>query len=160
MTKFTLAAAAVFAFLSTAAIAQEQVDVASLNAAIETQRQITETQRQLIVDQNLTLTAAESEHFWPLYREYRADVAKLNDRFVKLVQRYAKQFETLGDQEAMDLLNDSLSIESDRIKLAKKYSKKFAKFMPGNKVARFMQIESRLDAILNLKVKNSIPLAM
>ena len=142
------------------AIAQEELDMATLNAAIETQRQITETQRQMVITQNMQFTAAESEQFWPLYREYRAEVAKLNDRFIAVIQRFADQYETLDDDEAMKLLKASFKIDSDRIKLAEKFSRRFNRFLPGTKVARFMQIESRLDAVLDLKVKNSIPLAM
>ena len=117
-------------------------------------------QRTMIVTDNMMLTAAESDEFWPLYREYRTEVAKLNDRFISVVQRYAKQFESLSDDEAMSLLKESFRIDIDRLKLAQKYSKKFNRFLPGSKVARFMQIEARLDAVLDLKVKNSIPLAM
>jgi len=141
-------------------LAQNDADMAALNSAIETQRQITEAQRTMIVTDNTLLTAAESEEFWPLYREYRGEVAKLNDRFVKLIRLYGANYETLKDDEAMQLLKDSFRIESDRIKLTQRYSTKFNKIIPGTKVMRFLQIEARLDAILELKVRHSIPLVM
>ena len=86
------------------ASAQQKVDTAQLNAAVETQRQITEAQRQQIVMQNVQLTGAESEEFWPTYREYRADVANINDRMVALIAAYAESYETLGDKESMAIL--------------------------------------------------------
>lgn len=146
--------------LSMSVMADDMPDLAALNNAIETQRQITEAQRQIVVTRNLELTGAESTEFWPLYRDYRTDVAKLNDEFIALVNRYAKNFEMLSDKQAIELMNDSFSIEADRVKLAKRYAKKFDRVLPGVKVARFMQIEARLDAVLNLKVKSSLPLAM
>ena len=149
----------IFFSFSLSALAQVPLDLSDVNAAIETQRQVSEAQRTMIITENLQLTSAESEKFWPLYREYRADVAKLNDRFVALIRRYANSYESLDNKEAMALLKESFDIESDRTKLAKRYSTKFDKFMAGAKVVRFMQIESRLDAIMDLKVKNSIPLA-
>lgn len=145
--------------ISLPALAQVQLDLSDVNAAIETQRQVTQAQRTMIITDNLQLTSAESEEFWPLYREYRADVAKLDDRFIALIRRYAEKYESLDDKEAMALLKESFDIEANRTKLAKKYSTKFDKIMAGAKVVRFMQIESRLDAIMDLKVKNSIPLA-
>ena len=145
--------------ISLPALAQVQLDLSDVNAAIETQRQVTQAQRTMIITDNLQLTSAESEAFWPLYREYRADVAKLDDRFIALIRRYAEKYESLDDKEAMALLKESFDIEANRTKLAKKYSTKFDKIMAGAKVVRFMQIESRLDAIMDLKVKNSIPLA-
>ena len=156
----TAAVTLLIALTGSIAVAQENADMAALNAAIETQRQVTEAQRQMIVNQNLSLTAAESEKFWPLYREYRADVAKLNDRFVNVVQEYAKRYESLSDKDALALLKEAQKIDGDRIKLYKKYTGKFSRILPGTKVARYMQIETRLDAVMELKARNSIPLVM
>ena len=114
----------------------------------------------MIIADNIELTPDEDEEFWPLYRQYRADVAKLNDRFVKLITDYADNYESIDDATASKLLKESFSIEADRVKVSKKYAKKFSRFLPGVKVVRFVQIESRLDAILEMKVKNTIPLAM
>lgn len=140
--------------------AQEKVDIAALNAAIETQRQMTEAQRQQIVSQNLELTGEESADFWPLYREYRADVAKLNDRFVKLIVEFGENYETLTDEQATRLSRDALKLDADRVKLKQRYFSRFARIIPGRKVARYMQIEVRLDTIMDLKTQSAIPLAM
>jgi len=146
--------------LATPLYAQDEADMAALNAAVEMQRQVTEAQRTMIIADNIELTAAESEEFWPVYRAYRADIGELNDRFVKLVTDYAQNYDSIDDHAAARLLKESFSIEAGRVKVAKKYAKKMGKFMPGVKVIRFVQIESRLDAVMEIKVKNSIPLAM
>ena len=147
-------------FLTTPLYAQDEADIAALNSAVEMQRQVTEAQRTMIIADNMDLTAAESEEFWPVYREYRSEVGKLNDRFVKMVTSYAKNYQSIDDPAASELLREAFSIEAERVKVSKKYAKKMGKFMPGVKVIRFVQIESRLDAIMEIKVKNSIPLAM
>jgi len=107
----------VLACLPLAAIAQDTVDMGALNSAIQAQRQVTETERQLIVSQNLELTEAESTAFWPLYRQYRGDVAKLVDREVSIITEYAKNFETLDNDTAIGLLRDSIKVDLDRVKL-------------------------------------------
>ena len=140
--------------------AQDDAERAAIRSAIEMQRQVTEAQRTMIVTDNVPLTATEAEQFWPLYREYRTEVAELNDRRLSIIEEYAKNWESLADEEAMKLLNSSFRLETDRLKLSKKYSKKLNKIMPGAKVVRFMQIERRLDAVIELKLRNSIPLAM
>ena len=140
--------------------AQDQADMAALNTAVEMQRQFTEAQRTMIIADNIVLTAVESEEFWPVYREYRAEVGKLNDRFVKLVTSYATNYQSIDDAAASELLKESFSIDAGRVKVSKKYAKKMGKFLPGVKLIRFVQIESRLDAVMEIKVKNSIPLAM
>ena len=146
--------------LSLPLFAQDDAERAAIRGAIEMQRQVTEAQRTMIVTDNVPLTATEAEQFWPLYREYRAEVAELNDRRLSIIEEYAKNWESLDDEEAMKLLNSSFRLETDRVKLSKKYSKKLNKTMPGAKVVRFMQIERRLDAVIELKLRNSIPLAM
>jgi hypothetical protein len=108
----------------------------------------------------MKLTASESVEFWTLYREYRADVAKLDDRSVALVTQFANEYETLQGERALRLLNDSIKIDIDHEKLRQRYVKKFAKVVPGVTVARFMQIEMRLDTIARLKLQSAIPLAM
>ena len=82
--------------ISLPALAQVQLDLSDVNAAIETQRQVTQAQRTMIITDNLQLTSAESEAFWQLYREYRADVAKLDDRFIALIRRYAEKIRVAG----------------------------------------------------------------
>ncbi|GMR17488.1 MAG: transcriptional regulator [Gammaproteobacteria bacterium] len=154
----------VFALLlacaSLPATAQEPVDMGALNSAIETQRQVTEAQRQMIVSKNLELTEAESGDFWPLYRKYRSDVGTLDDRRLAIITEYAKKYETLDDRTAIGLLRDSLKLEADRIKLMQRHVSRFDKILPGTKVARFMQIEVRLNTITQLKVQSAIPLVM
>jgi outer membrane PBP1 activator LpoA protein len=140
--------------------AQQNDDTAAINAAIEMERQITETERQLIVAQNLQLTDTQSDEFWPKYRDYRTDVAKLNDRFIHLVRQYAANYQTLTDKEAIVLTKDALKLEADRVKLQQRYVNRFDKIIGGKNTARYLQIEARLDAIMTLKVRSSIPLVM
>jgi hypothetical protein len=156
--RFAFALLAVSFMLPTFAV--EELDIAALNSAVAMQRQVTEAQRTMIIADNIQMTAAESEEFWPVYREYRADVAKLNDRFVKLITDYAQSYESMDKDTATRLLKESFAIEAARVKAAKKNAKKLGRFLPGVTVIRFVQIESRLDAVMDLKIKNSIPLAM
>ena len=156
--KYVLALLAVSLTLPTLAV--EELDIAALNSAVEMQRQITEAQRTMIIADNIEFTADESEEFWPIYREYRADVAKLNDRFVRLITDYAQNFESMDDATSARLLKEAFAIEAGRVKASKKNAKKLERFLPGVKVMRFVQIESRLDAVMELKIKSSIPLAL
>ncbi len=141
--------------------AQEiDIDMGALNSAIAAQRQVSETQRQLLVGENLSLSESESLEFWPLYRDYRSQAAKLDDRSIAVITRFAREYDSLNDDQALSLLTDSLKIDLDQEKLKKRYVKKFAKIIPGVKVARFMQIEMRLDTITRLGLQAAIPLAM
>jgi hypothetical protein len=55
---------------------------------------------------------------------YQAELAKLRDREVTLIEEFATNFETMSDDVAKKLLDDSLSIDSDHEKLRQSYLSK------------------------------------
>ena len=62
----------------------------------------------------MDLETKEAEVFWPLYREYRTEMLKVNDRFVTLLTSYLESYDNLTDQQANKLLDDYVSIEKGR----------------------------------------------
>ncbi len=114
--------------------------------------------RQAIVTEAMDLTPAEMETFWPLYREYRVEAAKIGDRIVALIQRYAENYDNLTDDAANKLLSEFVKIEQARANLKAKFLPKFKKVLPATKVVRFYQLENKMDiAVLN-EMAEQIPL--
>ena len=114
--------------------------------------------RQAIVTANLELTPAESEAFWPVYREYRADVQKVADRMQRLIQEYAAVYPNVTPEQAKAMVDDMLAIQHDEVKVRKKHVSKFRKVLPEVKVARFLQLENKLDAVVKIGLADAIPL--
>jgi hypothetical protein len=115
--------------------------------------------RQAIVTEAMDLTPAEMETFWPLYREYRLEAAKVGDRVVALIERYASNYDGLTEETANKLLSDFVKIERARADLKAKFLPRFKKVLPATKVVRFYQLENKMDiAILN-EMAEQIPLA-
>jgi len=106
----------------------------------------------------MQFTEAEAKVFWPVYEGYQKEQAKLYERAKNLVGNYAKNYETMTDKMAKKLLDDFMSIESDRLKLKKEYLPKFRKVLSEKKVARYYQLENKIDAIVNYEVAKVIPL--
>jgi Spy/CpxP family protein refolding chaperone len=48
----------------------------SIDQQIQMVRSLAEAQREATIALNVELTSAESDKFWPIYRDYRNDVAK------------------------------------------------------------------------------------
>jgi hypothetical protein len=118
-----------------------------------------QAERTKIVAANLTLTEAEAAKFWPLYNEYRIEHSKVDDRALKLLEDFAANYEALTEDKAKELLERQLSIEDDRAKLRRSYAGKFQKVIAPKKVARYYQIERKLDAAVQFEAAASIPLA-
>jgi len=51
-----------------------------------------------------------------------------------------------------------MKVQSDLLKVRKKYLKKFKKVLPPKTLARFYQIENKLDAVSNVTMAQGIPL--
>ena len=63
---------------------------------IELTRASIQLRRQALVTAAMDLAPKEAEAFWPLYREYRVEMAKVGDRLSKLLIQYAGQYDTLN----------------------------------------------------------------
>ena len=122
-------------------------------------RTLIAAERQAIVTQAMDLTPEEMQGFWPLYRQYRVEAAKIGDRIVALISSYADVYEDLSDDAADKLLKEFVSIEKARANLKAKYLPKFKKVMPARKVARFYQLENKLDITVLNEMAENIPLA-
>jgi hypothetical protein len=114
--------------------------------------------KKLMVATNMQLTESEAKTFWPVYEAYQAKLGKLRDREIKLIEKFAASYETMSDDVAKNLLDDSLSIDSDHQKLRQSYLAKFRGVLPDAKVARYYQIESKIDAVLEYEMAKRIPL--
>jgi len=141
-----------------AEFAAGQPDAGNLRAFVELARSDIKTQKALIIAQNLPMTEEEAAEFWPLHREYNAELSKLSDQKLALIVRYANNYQTMADKEAGDLAKASFDLEEKRTDLKRKYFKKFSKVMPATKAARFFQIENQLNMVLDLQVAASLPL--
>ena len=116
------------------------------------------TDKKLFIATNMQLTESEANAFWPVYEAYQAELAKLRDREIKLIEEFATKFETMSDDAAKKLLDDSLSIDSDHQKLRQSYLSKIRGVLPDKKVARYYQLENKIDAVLEYEMAKRIPL--
>jgi hypothetical protein len=134
------------------------VSAQTADDAIQLTRSAIQTERQAVVAANLGLNESESAVFWPLYRDYRNAVDQAADARVDILRRLFSNYETLTDDEAMSLLSDHLAFEKEMTKIRSSYAKKMSKVLPGRTVARFFQIENKMDAIIDYEMAAEIPL--
>jgi hypothetical protein len=104
--------------------------------------------RKALVAVNLKLTDEEAAKFWPIYDRYQQELNAIGDRLVGVIKDYSAHFSDLSDDKATKLVDDYLAVEADRVKVRRAYVDEFTKALPGRKVARFYQIENKLDAVL------------
>jgi hypothetical protein len=114
--------------------------------------------KKLLVAQNMQLTEAEAKAFWPVYEKYQAELFLLRGRTLLLISGYAEAYDNMTNSKAKKLLDDFVAIETLRLKLVKAYIPKFQKVLSSTKVARYVQIENKINAGLYYEFAARIPL--
>ena len=131
--------------------------LAQVRSEIELTRQKIQTERQELVAVGMELTDEQAAVFWPVYREYRNELAPVGDRLVALILGYAERYESMTDDYAEQMLKDYLDIQSKELEIKKKYVNRFKRVLPAMLVARFYQIENKLDAVVAHDLARSVP---
>lgn len=153
----SLAALGSFACLVALAAPAAAQDQAQWTAIQQLQADV-RSDRQALVAENLPLSEAEARAFWPMYHQYATDLGRTSERKAGLVAAFASNFDTMDDTKAGAFMKDYLAMEEDRIKVRRKYAEQASKVLGAQKAARWMHIETKLDAIINLGLANEIPL--
>src|SRR6266498_5315560 len=116
--------------------------------------------KKLVVATNMELTESEAKGFWPVYEAYQKDLQKINRRMANLLESYAADFrsKSLTDDKAKKLIDEALSIEQAEADLKSTYAPKLSKVLPVKKVARYLQIENKIRALVKYDLAQGVPL--
>ena len=117
---------------------------------------VTEAQRKNLLLANIPFGKDEGDGFWPLFRDYRRDILKLQDQRAKVVAEYAETFRTMTDDQAKSMVETFLAADEGIAKVKRDYLKKFRKFLPETKVARVFLIDERIDGALAAQLLSKI----
>ena len=154
----TLAALAVAVLaLPSTTFAQGTVSDEEVAAVIEAARAELRASREQLLAANLTLTPEAADRFWPLYREYNAEKARRGDERLKIIKDYATAYPDVDDATAASLVDRSVGNSKAMQKLKDRYVGKFRKVLPPVQLMRFLQIESRVDNLVELQIQRGIP---
>jgi hypothetical protein len=116
--------------------------------------------KKVVVAANMELTESEAKGFWPIYDQYQKDLQKINQRIVKLLESYADDFhkKSLTDDKAKKLIDEAVAIEQAEANLKSAYAPKLGKALPVKKVARYLQIENKIRAVIKYDLAQGVPL--
>jgi len=127
---------------------------------MEILRQKIRADKKLVVAANMALTETEAKGFWPVYEGYQAGLDAVNGRIAKLVMQYADLYQknALTDEAAKSLLDEALAIEQAEVTLKQAALPKLSAVLPATKVARYLQIENKIRAVVKYELADGIPL--
>lgn len=129
-----------------------------LDALVAIARKDTLAHKADLVAKNMVLDGSQAGVFWPLYTQYEAERQTVgNERFAiigDLVDRYG----VLDDAQAKSLVERSFANEARRLAVEKKYKDEMLKVLPAKLVARFFQVDRRINMLIDLTLSSKIPL--
>jgi len=116
--------------------------------------------KKLLVATNMELTEAEAKAFWPVYDQYQKDLGAINERIAKMIKSYADAYnaKSMTDDGAKKLIAEFVAIEKAEAAMKESYVPKLSKVLPAKKVARYMQIENKIRALVKYELAGEIPL--
>ena len=141
--------------LATTAIAQNASDT-----NMEILKQKIKADKKLLVAGNMDLSDAEAKQFWPIYDSYQQELEEVNQKLGKTIKEYADAFNkgSVPNDTAKKLLDEVLSIDEQEVKLRRSHAEKLGKSLPATKVARYIQMETKIRSLLRMELAQQIPL--
>ncbi len=141
------------------AAAQAQTQSPNLND--DTQMLLSQIQadKAAVVLKSLELTDPEARAFTPIYDEYQKERKEIAQRQIAELNKFASNYGSMTDKAAGEILKNWFKIQEDKNDLVKKYAKKFEHVLPKTKVLRFVQVENKLETVVDLQAARVIPLA-
>ena len=128
------------------------------NDYLELTREVLKVEKKVAVTEAMQLSEAESQPFWNLYNEYQTSLYVVQNKRIDIIKDFAANYESLSDEKADALWIGSMKYRQELLKLKKNYYNKFKKVVSPGKAARFMQLENKIETLIDAQLALEIPL--
>ena len=110
------------------------------------------SQKKQIIAENMELSDAEAEKFWPVYDQYTAELSKIYDVKIALLKDYADNYSSLTGEQAENYIRKRGEVEQSIMQLRLKYIPAFRKVLSGRETALFYQLDWRLGLAIDVQL--------
>jgi len=146
-----------FALLAFCPLGRAQDHEPTLDSTIALVRANMQADRTALITTGMNFNEKEGAEFWPIYQQYEYERSKVDDGRVAVIKQYTQKYPTLTDDEAKSMAEQMMEYDSRLVTLKKKYYKKFNKVLPALTVTKFLQLERRVDLMMDMQVESSLP---
>ena len=105
----------------------------------------------------MTIPEAQKAGFWTLYDKYEDERKAMGRERIAIIEDYAKNYATLDDKMAADLMGRKMKLTESYSKFQKKYFGSISKQIGGVQASKFFQLEDYLENNIRLMIQESIP---
>jgi hypothetical protein len=148
----------VWAQTPAAPVSERDTRTLNLSAYAELLRSDVRAEKVAILTQLMDFTETEDKAFWPLYRDYDLEMAKLGDERIALINEYRDHYSKMTDAIADKLASGALDLEGRRRAALVKCYDRVKTALPARKALRFLQIEHQLLLLIDLQISALLPI--
>jgi len=125
---------------------------------IELMRQDLRNKKRQIIAENLPLSDAEAEKFWPIYQHYTDDLKQINNEKYVLLKNYAQSWGDMSNQDALIYIRRWLEVDQKAQELRSQYVPVVSQVLTGKGTATFFQLDRRITMMMDVQLASQIPL--
>jgi Spy/CpxP family protein refolding chaperone len=122
------------------------------NDFIELLRKDIRSQKKQIIAENMDLSDAEAEKFWPVYDQYAAELSRIYDTKIAQLNDYAENCSSMTGEQAENYIRKRAEVEQSIMQLRLKYMPAFRKVLSGRETALFYQLDWRLGLAIDVEL--------
>lgn len=142
----------------TTSSAETDAEKKNIQAYIQLIRSNVRQRKSEIMGKVMMLDVDDAAKFWPIYKEYDAELTKVNNLRSSNIEEYARSYTELTDAKADELIKRAMDYQKQRSELIGRYYERVKQDLGGITAARFVQIESQLLMIIDLQIASSLPI--
>jgi hypothetical protein len=132
--------------------ASNDASQASADDFVNLLRKDVRSQKKQIIAENMELSQAEAEKFWPVYDQYAAELSKIYDVKIALLHDYADNYSSMTGEQAESYIRKRAEVEQSIMQLRLKYMPAFRKVLSGRETALFYQLDWRLGLAIDVEL--------
>jgi hypothetical protein len=131
----------------------------NIQAYIKLMRSDLRKQKAQVMSTVMQLDSDESAKFWPIYKDFEADLTQFYDQVGALVKNYVTHNEDLTDAAADQLATKVLDLEQQRNDIKRRYYDRFKTALDSIVAMRFLQVENQIERVIDLQIASELPIA-
>jgi len=147
---------------SSLAVAQaptpQQTQEANLKAYVSMIRTDLKKDKVSIITEMMALSPDQSAKFWPVYNQYDKALTKLADERLALIRMYAGSYSAMSQETATKLALGAIDVQARRLQLQKEYFQRFSQVLTPKDAARWLQVETQIEKLIDLQILASLPI--
>jgi hypothetical protein len=136
----------------TIALAEDREDVLARYLRVDIAAQKTQ-----VMATGLLLSGPDEKAFMPVYQQYQMELGQLTDSRQGLIKQFVKEYKTLNNAQAKELMDRVFEFHEQRLNLLRKYATEMQKNLPMTLVAKFVQLEMQLQRLMDLQINIDLP---